>query len=51
MISGGDLNEIIVVKYAPDGDIWASFVKDMCPGTATTTTNCTWDVTTHANSM
>jgi hypothetical protein len=48
--SGGDLNEIINVKYAPDGDIWASFVKDMCPGIDTSTDNCTWDIMAHAKS-
>lgn len=49
--TGGDLNEIIMVKYAPDGDVWASFVKDMCPGVGTATDNCTWDVAAHAKSV
>ena len=46
-----DLNEIITVKYAPDGDIWASFAKDMCPGITSSTANCTWDTAAHAKSM
>ncbi|HEX4340492.1 MAG TPA: sialidase family protein [Polyangiaceae bacterium] len=50
-LSGGDLDELINVKYAPNGDLWASFVEDMCPGVATTTDNCTWDVAAHANTM
>jgi hypothetical protein len=44
-----DLNEIVQVKYAPDGDVWASFVKDKCDGAAHYGT-CTWDVAAHANS-
>jgi hypothetical protein len=46
--SGADLNEIVQVKYAPNGDLWASFVKDMCE--SATTTRCHWDVKAHANS-
>lgn len=41
---GGDLNEIVQVKYAPDGDIWASFCKRMPPfGRG-------WDRASHAGS-
>ena len=28
---GGDLNEIVHIRYSPDGDIWASFCKRMPP--------------------
>ena len=31
-LSGGDLDEFVQVKYAPNGDIWASFLKEMCVG-------------------
>ncbi|HEX7478742.1 MAG TPA: hypothetical protein VF331_13120 [Polyangiales bacterium] len=29
--NGGDGVEFLQVKYAPSGDSWASFVKNMCP--------------------
>jgi hypothetical protein len=45
--NGGDGVEFVQVKYAPSGDVWASFVKDMCPHG---TTSCTWDYAGHANS-
>lgn len=48
-LSGGDLDEFVQVKYAPDGDIWASFLKEMCPGAKST--HCTWDYAAHANSV
>ena len=38
--NGGDGVEFVQVKYAPSGDIWASFVKDMCK---TATSGCSWD--------
>jgi hypothetical protein len=47
VLTGGDLLEIIQVRYAPDGDLWASFSKDMCPGQDRA--HCTWDLTSHAN--
>gem|GEM_PF-78410 len=31
MWSGGDLNEMVHVRYDPDGNIWASFCKRMPP--------------------
>lgn len=31
MWHGGDLNEIVQVRYAPHGDVWASFCKRMPP--------------------
>ncbi|HEX4340549.1 MAG TPA: sialidase family protein [Polyangiaceae bacterium] len=40
ILAGSDLNEIVQVKYAPNGDLWASFVKDMCPGADKTA--CDW---------
>ncbi|MEY4577639.1 MAG: hypothetical protein RL701_2342 [Pseudomonadota bacterium] len=49
ILSGGDLVEIVQVRYAPNGDLWAAFVKDMCPGSGSTGT-CTWDLATHAKS-
>jgi hypothetical protein len=48
-LSGGDLDEFVQVKYAPDGDIWASFLKEMCAGL--NQSKCSWDVAAHANSM
>ncbi|MDB4990911.1 MAG: hypothetical protein JWN04_6089, partial [Myxococcaceae bacterium] len=45
VLTGGDLVEIIQLKYGPDGDIWTSFAKDMCPGQDRS--HCTWDLTTH----
>lgn len=47
VLTGGDLLEIIQVKYAPDGDIWTSFGVDMCPGQ--TRSACTWDLTAHVD--
>jgi hypothetical protein len=44
-----DLNEIVQVKYAPNGDIWGSFTKDHCDGTAHYGT-CDWDLALHENS-
>ncbi len=48
-IGFGDLDEAVQVKYAPGGDIWATFVKEMCVNTVTS--NCTWDYAAHANSV
>jgi hypothetical protein len=48
-LSGGDLDEFVQVKYAPDGDVWASFLKEMCPGL--NQSDCSWDYAAHANSM
>ncbi len=48
-IGFGDLDELVQVKYAPNGDIWATFVKEMCIHTVST--NCTWDYKAHANSV
>jgi hypothetical protein len=45
--NGGDGVEFVTVKYSPAGDIWASFVKDMC---GNDTTACTWDYAAHASS-
>jgi hypothetical protein len=47
VLTGGDLVEIIQVKYAPDGDVWASFSRDMCPGQDRS--RCTWVPEDHAN--
>lgn len=45
------LNEIISVKYAPNGDIWVSLAKDMCPGLdAGTPETCLWDIGTNYKS-
>jgi hypothetical protein len=46
--NGGDEITLIQVKYGPDGDIWAAFVKDMCPGGDLNA--CLWDYAAHANS-
>jgi hypothetical protein len=48
-LSGGDLDEFVQVKYAPDGDVWASYLKEMCPGL--NQSKCSWDFAAHANSM
>jgi len=37
---GGNLYEYLQVKSAPNGDLWASFVRDMCPGQLNA--RCTW---------
>lgn len=47
LLSMGDLLEIVRVAYAPNGDIWASFAKDMCPGMDRT--RCTWVPEEHTN--
>ncbi len=47
--SGGDLDEFVQVKYAPDGDVVASFLEEMCVGTSPT--KCSWDYAAHANSV
>jgi hypothetical protein len=41
---GGDLNEIVQIRYAPDGDLWASFCKRMPPFSPG------WDRASHARS-
>ncbi|HEX4446818.1 MAG TPA: sialidase family protein [Polyangiaceae bacterium] len=48
-LSGGDLDELVQVKYAPSGDIWASYLKEMCP--KLNTKACSWDYAAHANSV
>jgi len=48
-LTGGDLDEFVQVKYAPSGDVWVSFLKEMCPGLHTS--NCSWDYAAHANSV
>jgi hypothetical protein len=45
--NGGDGVEFVQVKYAPSGDVWASFVKDMCKNP---TNGCSWNYAAHANS-
>lgn len=47
MFLGGDLNEIVQVRYGPNGDIFATFNKNMCPDYIT----CTWDITEKAQSQ
>ena len=48
-LTGGDLDEFVQVKYAPSGDVWVSFLKEMCP--ALQTSDCSWDYAGHANSV
>jgi hypothetical protein len=48
-LDGGDLIEFVQVRYAASGDVWASFVKEMCPGG--TSSACTWDYSAHASSI
>lgn len=45
----GDLDEMVQVKYAPNGDIWATFVEEMCVNTVSS--NCSWDYAAHASSV
>jgi hypothetical protein len=47
MFSGGDLNEIVQIRYAPNGDLLTAFTQDMCPGN---TCDASWDKAAHANS-
>jgi hypothetical protein len=49
ILAGADLNEIVQVKYAPDGDLWASFSQDMCEGA--NADKCEWDSKAHNNSL
>lgn len=46
--NGGDEITLIQVEYGPEGDVWASFVKDMCPRGDRSA--CTWDYNAHAES-
>ncbi len=48
-LTGGDLDEFVQVKYAPSGDVWVSFLKEMCPELQIG--NCSWDYAGHANSV
>ncbi len=48
-LSGGDLDELVQVKYAPSGDVWASFLKEMC--VKLSTSQCSWNYAAHANSV
>lgn len=49
ILAGGDLVEITQVKYAPNGDIWAAFVKDMCHGA--NDEQCDWDRAANTGSV
>jgi hypothetical protein len=49
VLTGGDLDEFIQIKYAPNGDIWSSFIKEMCVNLDAAM--CSWDVDEHAGSM
>lgn len=49
VLQGGDLIEIAQIRYAPNGDLWAGFVQDMCPGSGNRG-ECTWDKAAHADS-
>jgi hypothetical protein len=53
LFNGGDLNEIVKPVYAPNGDIWAGFSRDMCLtlGSATDANLCQWDVAAHTGSF
>lgn len=50
LFNGGELHEIVKLAYAPNGDIWASFARDMCFGLGMETDRCSWDVAAHGNS-
>jgi hypothetical protein len=47
MFFGGDLSEITQIQYAPNGDLFVSLVKDMCPNGIS---KCTWDFDAHLKS-
>jgi hypothetical protein len=47
MFVGGDLAEITQIKYAPNGDLFVSLTKDMCPNG---TSKCNWDFDAHLKS-
>jgi hypothetical protein len=47
MFVGGDLNEIVQVRYGPNGDIFGTFNVNMCPDYI----NCTWDIDEKAASQ
>jgi hypothetical protein len=47
MFLGGDLNEIVQVRYAPNGDLMTAFTQDMCPADSCVKE---WDFKGHANS-
>ncbi len=46
--NGGDEITLLQIHYAPNGDLWASFVKDMCPKAQLD--RCSWDYAAHGNS-
>jgi len=46
--TGGPEITLLQITYAPSGDVWASFVKDMCP--AGQLSRCTWDYAAHGRS-
>ena len=48
-IGFGDLDELVQVKYAPNGDIWSTFVEEMCVNTISSM--CSWDYAGHDNSV
>ena len=54
MFLGEDVNELIQVKYAPNGDIWTAFLKEMCDGEGSIDVLVTcrdgWDYCGKANS-
>jgi hypothetical protein len=50
LFNGGDLHEIVKPEFAPNGDIWASFARDMCLGLGTSTDQCDWDLAAHTGS-
>jgi hypothetical protein len=49
MFLGGDLNEIVQINYAPNGDLFTSFTQDMCPGGGITCDK-SWDKKAHGDS-
>lgn len=47
ILSGGDLVEIVQVRHGPNGDIWAAFAADMCPGIGADDACGDWDPAAH----
>jgi hypothetical protein len=43
------MNELLQVRYAPDGSIWSSFSKRMCPGFFYL--NCDWNIAEHGTAV
>jgi hypothetical protein len=52
LLNGGtELHEIVKPEYAPNGDIWTAFARDMCQGHgAWDASTCAWNPAEHVES-